>query len=52
MTRQMFVYRITNKKTGQTTETSAVSVEKAINNVRFVRKELYNKIADYKAVLI
>lgn len=48
----MRVYRVINKRTGQTTTTSAVSAQKAINNVRFVRKELYYKIADYKAVEI
>lgn len=52
MKKQMFEYEITNKKTGQTTKTTAVSLEKAINNVRFVRKELYYKIADYKGVVV
>ena len=46
------IYKVTNKKTGQVTTTTAVSAQKAINNVRFTRKELYNGIAAYKAVLI
>lgn len=44
-------YKVTNKKTGQITVTSAVSAQKAINNVRFTRKELYNGISAYKAVI-
>lgn len=52
MNKNMYVFRITNKKTGQTTTTSAVSLEKAINNVRFTRKELYYKIADYTGVMV
>ena len=46
------VYKITNVRTGQTTTTTAVSLRKAINNVRFVRKELYFKITDYKGCIV
>ena len=52
MKKQMYEFKVTNKKTGQVTKTSAVSVEKAINNVRFTRKELYYKIADYTGVMV
>ena len=48
----MYVFKISNKKTGQETTTSAVSLKKAINNVRFTRKELYYKIADYTGVIV
>lgn len=48
---EKMVFKVTNKKTGQITVTTAVSPQKAINNVRFTRKELYNEIDAYKAVV-